>query len=335
MSRLHKHFNTAIAPPVVSQEGILDETIKKVRAVFKRAPMNFSADQGRMISQHHQVIGKEVTSYVKKHFPAGVVPKGMELRSGEIASGEIVERLAYRGKFDAQNPIEFLERALKDIKQTSGPFCAEIEFSRKRVDSIDANLKRELGTIYNKHRVADWVAEGDPAPQELSDQVRKIINTASDEVKAQAIKPFAKFPKDGIHWLGNQRTIAGKPAHANSLYPVELKLVADEKVALPSKLPALNAEQIKGALALINAYVGDHLGFLADGVWLDHSDGHPVHDQLEEIGLWDYLLDSSYYDYGYIQTIWDLYDPGLPLGQDPSDLLVLGLLTWIDRSIAK
>lgn len=335
MSRLHKHFNTAIAPPVVSQEGILDGVIQKARKLFKSEPMDVAKDRDKLQSKFGVVATKELSTYLQRHFPGGRVPKNMVLKTDTVSADEIASKLAYRNQLDVKDPIGFLTKAIAEMQRAAAPFYAESERSSKQVVAIDKELKAQLGQFYNKHIKDDYIAEGEAAPDDLRNEVYRMINDATEKVDALVYAPFKTVPREGYYWLGNWHTTVKTAKDAMGATIYAWAPTKESTDALPKELPALNAAQIEAALKFIKmAMMLEIRTHYSDG-WLDHSDGHIVSEQLEELLMWDYLVDSRYYDTAYHQHVYDVQAYHVPYAQDPSNTAVMGLLLWIDRSIAK
>ena len=334
-TKLQQHFKGMNPALTTSQEGILDEVIQKVRKLFKSEPMDVAKDRDKLQSKYGVVATKELSTYLQRYFPGGRVPKNLVLKTGTVSADEIAPKLAYRNQLDVKDPIGFLTKAIAEMQRTAAPFYAESERASKQVVAIDKELKAQLGQFYNKHHKDAYIAEGKAPPDDLHNEVYRMINAATEKVDALVYAPFKTVPREGYYWLGNWHTTVKTAKDELGATIYAWAPTKESTDALPKELPALNAAQIEAALKFIQmAMMLEIRTHCSDG-WLDHSDGHVVSDQLEELLMWDYLVDSRYYDTAYHQNVYDVQAYHVPYAQDPSNLAVMGLLLWIDRSIAK
>lgn len=312
-TKRQQHFTASLESLTVSQEGILSDVLQRARNLFKRKPTKIDFVKNK--AQHVTSYGwlnddKQIYNLLDKWFPHLKVPEGMALKD-TVAAGGIAEILSYRGQLDLKDPIGFLRKAMREILGNVAKLGRAVKQESDEVEKFHDQWAAKIV------KASDGGASDTALDALLQEAIDALIKTRQPNRK-----PVMAVPAEGISWFGGYRCVADKKNDS-------LQDVKDKSYSAPKELPALTAPQIEDALKLIKEALVDGWSpwsIVYQASYVDHSDGSKFWDVVHDLPNVD-----EYSSLVYWQSAEWAYEDVADL--DSQHHLVIGLLTWIDRSI--
>lgn len=255
----------------------------------------------------------KVDSYLKQFFGNPTWLKKQEFNT-EVSAEGIAQPLSYEGKFDAANALSAVDKGISSfISQMAG------------YDALLKQTDAKVQTVFTKYE--------DPLTKAIKaadhDEVEKLVRDANKE-----------FDLIGKHHpaqqaIGKKYSFMGgwnpSVVGSSNAYGMEVKPGKEYKVSGPAKIPALDAEKIGKAVAIIEhcfQNIKDKKGNF-DASWLDFE-GEAVWDLLHDF---DEITFMEYGENWYFQRVSEELEYGFPYYNRWYSDIIIALLHWMDRSV--
>jgi len=256
---------------------------------------------------------KKVDEYLKQFFGNPTWVKKQQFNT-EVAAAGIVQPLSYEGKFNASTAFSDIEKGIAGFIQQAGSYSALL---KQTDDKVQATFTKYEGPLTKAIHAGNH------------DEVEKLCADANKE-----------FDLIGKHHpaqqaIGKKYVFMGgwNPAivKSNNAYGMEVRPGKEHKVEGVTKIPALNAEQIGKAVAIIDQCfqnIKGQKGALHFG-WLDFE-AEDVWSLLQDF---DEPLYMDYAEHWYHQRVSEELEYGFPYYNRWYSDIIIALLHWMDRSV--
>ena len=288
------------------------ESLSTIIDAVKKAVGIKSPEQKRKYA-HNEVIktdirrnGAVVTDYVRKYYGSESWLSKQQFNE-EVSSGGIAQELSVDGKF--LGSVNEVSKAAEAFAQFFGKHTAKLIELDHKVDAIYEGCQAPI--------MAAIKADD-------KDKFEKLMHEAIDKFNDLPVPaiPFAPFKAIGGEVIQCKPTPKAHFSH---------EIISPEtKVKAPGKIPALKSDEILAAAKLIEHLISSLAAHGKSASWLDFEDGSDFSHAIHE---YDEPLYMDFYDRFYFQTAADSLEWGMPSYGEMVKKTVVGLLTWMDRSV--